>query len=239
MELLECFRQHGVELAISQLCSFFIMISINSVGRMNGMKVYSNMLSELKGNTANMIVVDTVNKSLGTFRTHVKKTVAKKVGVAGGKIAPTKGKTGIASSSMVQVKVSKGSRIVDGKLVVKGNRIRLIHFVSKAGKNNQRAEGMKQKKKGVKAKPWEQKSQKLYGGTFIAPIRFGKGDGAGSTLGVFKRKSDNPFPIEQLYGGGSGIITERSAPELRKWLNQEVTRQSFMIAERRINKAMG
>ena len=218
MELLECFRQHGVELAISQLCSFFIMISINSVGRMNGMKVYSNMLSELKGNTANMIVVDTVNKSLGTFRTHVKKTVAKKVGVAGGKIAPTKGKTGIASSSMVQVKVSKGSRIVDGKLVVKGNRIRLIHFVSKAGKNNQRAEGMKQKKKGVK---------------------FGKGDGAGSTLGVFKRKSDNPFPIEQLYGGGSGIITERSAPELRKWLNQEVTRQSFMIAERRINKAMG
>mgnify|MGYP003628481872 CR=1 FL=1 len=138
MELLECFRQHGVELAISQLCSFFIMISINSVGRMNGMKVYSNMLSELKGNTANMIVVDTVNKSLGTFRTHVKKTVAKKVGVAGGKIAPTKGKTGIASSSMVQVKVSKGSRIVDGKLVVKGNRIRLIHFVSKAGKNKSR-----------------------------------------------------------------------------------------------------
>jgi hypothetical protein len=214
------------------------MISLKHTGRRNGLQVYSDLLSELKGNTANMIVVDVVNKSLGVFRTHTKKVISKKIGVAGKKIAPSKkgiakGEKGLAGSAMTLIPVSKGKRIVNGKLIVKGNRVRLIHHVSKANQRNRRGDGLKQKGAGIKAKPFGMKKQRVFDGAFIAPLP------GGTHLGVFKRKSDEPLPINQLYGGGSGITAQRMASKLVKTLKVEVQRQSIMIAERKIRKAMG
>mgnify|MGYP003673638905 CR=1 FL=1 len=213
------------------------MISLKHTRGRNGLQVYSKLLSELKGKTANLIMTDTVNKSLGTFRTHTKKTISKKIGVAQKMIAPGNGKKGtalgISGSEMKLIDAPPGRRAVIGKLRVKGNRVRLIHHVTKANQKNRRGRGMTQKGAGIKAKPFGMKKQRVFDGAFIAPM---PGSGA---LGVFKRKSDESLPVKQLYGGGSGITAERSAKELVAWLKDEVGRQAMMISERRINKAMG
>lgn len=190
-----------------------------------GLEAYGKMLDKLTKGNARQAVIQTINKSGMKFRTAARRRVAKEMGLPQKEI-----KDGVklykASSK------GSGSEFV-AKLVVTGGRIRLIKF--KANQKYKKSKGLF-RGAGVTAKPWGDKT--TYSAAFIAPVRYGKGDKAGSTMGVFVRKSSQPFPIKQLYGGGPAREAERHEAPLWVLYSNELDVISVREVQRRLDMSM-
>jgi len=178
---------------------------------LKGIAAYKAGLGELTDGAIYKGIAQAANAAGAKSKTQTVRSIAKATGLKAKDVRP--------KVKLVKASTSANRKSLEVKIETRGRRIRLIKF--SAQEKTRKRQGRVVARLGVKAKPWNR--PQVFQDAFIAPVRYGRGDQAGSTDGVFVRyMGATRLPIKQLYGPGIAREAERNEGEIQGFFKKEM-----------------